>query len=78
MISRTLIVIFTAFIATSVPKFGLFINMIGSFSGTLIAFILPVIYIEINNYKLTLYRLLFIIEYFLRKLVRLGKDFIGL
>ena len=35
-------VLITAVLATIVPKFGLFINLIGSFACTALAFILPV------------------------------------
>ena len=40
---RTLIVLLTAIGATVVPKFGLFINLVGSFACTALAFILPVL-----------------------------------
>ena len=40
---RTLMVLLTAIGATVVPKFGLFINLVGSFACTALAFILPVI-----------------------------------
>ena len=39
---RTLIVLLSATGAMIVPKFGLFINLIGSFACTALAFILPV------------------------------------
>jgi amino acid permease len=39
---RTSIVLFTAIIAISVPKFSLFINLIGALSCTALAFVLPV------------------------------------
>jgi len=39
---RTLVVLLTATGAMVVPKFGLFINLIGSFACTALAFILPV------------------------------------
>lgn len=41
--SRTLMVVFTAFLAMVVPKFGLFINLTGSFVCTALAFVLPVV-----------------------------------
>ena len=39
---RTLTVVVSACGAMVVPKFGLFINLIGAFAGTALAFILPV------------------------------------
>ena len=42
MCFRTSIVLGTAFSAMVVPKFGLFINLIGAFACTALAFILPV------------------------------------
>ena len=39
---RTILVFLTATSALIVPKFGLFINLIGSFACTALAFILPV------------------------------------
>jgi amino acid permease len=39
---RSLLVIIAAFFAMIVPKFGLFINLIGAFACTSLAFILPV------------------------------------
>lgn len=39
---RTFCVIMTALIAMGVPKFGLFINLIGSIACTMLAFIVPV------------------------------------
>jgi len=42
MIFRTSLVLLTSFGAMIVPKFGLFINLIGSFACTALAFILPV------------------------------------
>ena len=40
-IHRTAIVFATAGVACAVPKFGLFINLVGSVTGSLLAFILP-------------------------------------
>jgi proton-coupled amino acid transporter len=40
--TRTITVIFTAILAMIVPKFGLFINLIGSFACTALGFLLPV------------------------------------
>lgn len=42
MFFRTIMVLLTATGAIIVPKFGLFINLIGSFACTALAFILPV------------------------------------
>lgn len=42
IILRTLMVLFSATLALVVPKFGLFINLIGSFACTALAFVLPV------------------------------------
>ena len=42
LFGRTLLVFLTATGAMIVPKFGLFINLIGSFACTALAFILPV------------------------------------
>lgn len=42
MVVRTIVVLLTAASAMVVPKFGLFINLIGSFACTALAFILPV------------------------------------
>lgn len=42
-IFRTAFVIITAIIAMSVPKFGLFINLVGSVACTALAFIVPVL-----------------------------------
>ena len=42
LIIRTLLVLLSATLAMLVPKFGLFINLIGSFACTALAFILPV------------------------------------
>ena len=39
---RTLLVLLSAVLAMLIPKFGLFINLIGSFACTALAFILPV------------------------------------
>lgn len=39
---RTITVTLTAFGAMKVPKFGLFINLIGAFACTALAFVLPV------------------------------------
>lgn len=39
---RTMLVLMTALGAMIVPKFGLFINFVGAFSCTALAFILPV------------------------------------
>jgi proton-coupled amino acid transporter len=38
---RTLSVLFTFIIAVSVPKFGLFVNLLGAMSGTVLAFVMP-------------------------------------
>lgn len=46
LVMRTLMVIFTAIIASIVPKFGLFISVIGSFTCTALAFILPVSFLS--------------------------------
>ena len=40
--TRTLMVLFTALLALIVPKFGLFISLIGAFACTALAFVLPV------------------------------------
>lgn len=40
---RSSCVIFTAIIAMSVPKFGLFINLVGSVACTALAFVIPVL-----------------------------------
>ena len=42
LFGRTMLVLLTATGAMIVPKFGLFINLIGSFACTALAFILPV------------------------------------
>jgi solute carrier family 36 (proton-coupled amino acid transporter) len=42
MYTRTIMVILTAVLAMIVPKFGLFINLIGSFACTALGFVLPV------------------------------------
>lgn len=44
LISRTLVVIFWGIVAIIVPKFGLFLDFIGAFSGTVLCFVLPVLY----------------------------------
>ena len=41
-IMRTLIVLMTGFLAMTIPKFGMFINLTGAFACTALAFILPV------------------------------------
>lgn len=43
---RATCVIFTAVLAMVVPKFGLFISLIGSFACTVLVFVLPVIFYE--------------------------------
>jgi len=40
---RTIAVILTFVIGVSVPKFGLFVNLLGAMSGTILAFVMPVI-----------------------------------
>ena len=51
---RTLMVILTACGAMIVPKFGLFINLIGSFACTALAFILPVhIYNKVHKEEIS-------------------------
>ena len=42
LITRTMMVLFSATLALIVPKFGLFINLIGAFACTALAFVLPV------------------------------------
>ena len=42
LVLRTLLVIFSAILAGVVPKFGLFINLIGSFACTALVFVMPV------------------------------------
>lgn len=39
---RTLCVLFSYIIAVSVPKFGLFVNLIGALSGTVLSFVMPI------------------------------------
>ena len=41
-IMRTLLVFVTFFFAVSIPKFGLFVNLIGAMSGTVLAFVMPI------------------------------------
>ena len=60
LVIRTFIVLLTAIGASIVPKFGLFINLIGSFACTALAFILPVqMYDKTHADKLTRKRKLF-------------------
>ena len=42
IVLRTIIVVFTGIVAQIIPKFGLFINLTGAFSCTLLAFLLPI------------------------------------
>ena len=44
IVTRTFVVIFCGIIAISVPKFGLFLDFIGAFTGTVLCFILPVLF----------------------------------
>lgn len=39
---RTVCAILTLLIAISIPKFGLFVNLIGAMAGTILAFIMPI------------------------------------
>jgi proton-coupled amino acid transporter len=39
---RTIAVLLTFVIAVSVPKFGLFVNLMGAMSGTVLAFVMPI------------------------------------
>ena len=39
---RAMIVVFTAILAMTVPNFGLFLNLLGAFAGTTLAFVVPV------------------------------------
>lgn len=41
-IERTFVVLFTYAVAVSVPKFGLFVNLLGAVSGTVLAFVMPI------------------------------------
>ena len=45
-IVRTLFVIFTGILAVIIPKFGLFINLVGAFSGAALGMIIPVVMYE--------------------------------
>lgn len=51
MCCRTSLVLMTAFGAMVVPKFGLFINLIGAFACTALAFILPVRIYDLTHYE---------------------------
>ena len=42
LILRTLMLVMCAIMAMIVPKFGLFINLVGAFACTVLAFIMPV------------------------------------
>lgn len=54
MLFRTSLVLVTAFGAMVVPKFGLFVNLIGAFACTALAFILPVrIYDQTHKEEIT-------------------------
>ncbi|CAI2370542.1 unnamed protein product [Moneuplotes crassus] len=44
LVTRTCIVIFCGIIAASIPQFGLFLDFIGAFSGTVLCFILPIVF----------------------------------
>jgi len=56
-ICRAVIVIFCAILAVTVPKFGLFLNLLGAFSGTVLAFVVPItIYDRVFKEEITLYR----------------------
>jgi proton-coupled amino acid transporter len=46
LLVRASCVVFTAVLAMVVPKFGLFISLIGSFACTILVFVLPVIVYE--------------------------------
>ena len=46
---RSLVVFATGFMATIIPKFGLFVNLTGAFACTALAFILPIIMYEKLN-----------------------------
>mmetsp|Transcript_14359 Transcript_14359/g.13937 ORF Transcript_14359/g.13937 Transcript_14359/m.13937 type:complete len:189 (+) Transcript_14359:1105-1671(+) len=60
LIMRTMMVLFTALIASIIPKFGLFISLIGAFTCTALAFILPVLmYNSVFSDALTLKRKIF-------------------
>lgn len=50
LILRSLTLIFCAAAAMIVPKFGLFINLVGAFACTALAFVMPV-YIYNTTYK---------------------------
>ena len=51
---RTMLVLLSAVFAVIVPKFGLFINLIGAFACTSLAFILPVrIYDKLHKDEMT-------------------------
>ena len=50
LILRALTLILCAIIAMIVPKFGLFINLVGAFACTALAFVMPV-YIYNTTYK---------------------------
>jgi len=39
---RTIAVLLTFVIAVSVPKFGLFVNLMGAITGTVLAFVMPI------------------------------------
>lgn len=42
-VMRTIMVMFTGVVASLVPRFGLFVALIGSFTCTVLAFIMPVL-----------------------------------
>jgi amino acid permease len=53
-LARTLLVLFTFIVAVSVPKFGLFVNLLGALSGTALAFVMPIlIYNELHKDEIT-------------------------
>lgn len=67
IIIRTALVIFTAILAMVIPKFALFINLVGAFAGTTLAFILPCyLYIvvfkdEISNISRTFHKVIIVL-----------------
>jgi amino acid permease len=49
-VARTMLVACTFVIAISIPKFGLFVNLLGALSGTVLAFIMPImIYDQVHK-----------------------------
>ena len=57
LVCRAVVVIFCAILATTVPKFGLFLNLLGAFSGTALAFVVPItIYDRVFKEEITTIR----------------------